>query len=83
MRQEYASVQMRLLEPNVKQVINIFRQHMTKVLTTISSIVDKCDSNPCENGGACKNGVCECADGFTGEKCDIGKQTIMNRDQFS
>ena len=39
--------------------------------------IDECASNPCQNGGVCKdqiNGfVCTCAGQFTGTLCEIGK----------
>ena len=39
--------------------------------------IDECVSNPCQNGGVCKdqiNGfVCTCAGQFTGTLCEIGK----------
>ncbi|XP_066289172.1 IgGFc-binding protein-like [Branchiostoma lanceolatum] len=37
--------------------------------------IDRCDPNPCENGGACTDGAdsytCECAAGFEGSQCEI------------
>lgn len=29
-----------------------------------------CDTVTCQNGGDCKDGVCECPEGFTGEFCE-------------
>ncbi|KPP74348.1 coagulation factor IX-like, partial [Scleropages formosus] len=38
---------------------------------------DQCLSSPCQNGGACKDGVksytCTCLPGFTGINCEIGE----------
>ena len=31
---------------------------------------DPCEPNPCKNGGTCTDGACECAPGFSGEKCE-------------
>ncbi len=35
--------------------------------------VNECDSNPCENGGVCADGLnsftCACASGFSGATC--------------
>lgn len=37
-----------------------------------------CSSNPCVNGGSCNDEIngykCTCAAGFTGTRCEIGKQ---------
>ena len=38
-------------------------------------IVSECDTNPCENGGNCSmvatSQVCNCPEGFKGQKCEI------------
>ena len=38
--------------------------------------INECDSNPCQNGGTCTDGVngytCGCADGYTGTHCETG-----------
>lgn len=38
--------------------------------------LDECSSNPCQNGGACKDLVngysCECLPGYVGTECEIG-----------
>ena len=40
------------------------------------SDIDPCEPNPCHNGGLCvpTNGTftCQCAEGYTGDKCEIG-----------
>ena len=39
--------------------------------------IDECLSNPCSNGGTCKDRVngydCSCVPGYTGKDCVIGK----------
>ena len=39
--------------------------------------IDECQSNPCQNGGNCVDGVnsftCTCADGYTGTVCGTGE----------
>ena len=39
--------------------------------------LDECDSDPCENGGDCKNGdnsySCICEPGYLGINCETGK----------
>ena len=39
--------------------------------------IDECDSNPCQNGGTCKDQVnsymCECVPGYDGDECENGK----------
>ena len=48
-----------------------------------------CSPNPCLNGGLCKidedgNYKCECAEGWEGEKCTIGRYFLCwlsNNDQ--
>ena len=41
--------------------------------------IDDCKSNPCENGGACTDGVnnytCKCTPGYTGDNC---KTSMLN-----
>jgi polyhydroxybutyrate depolymerase len=37
--------------------------------------IDECNPNPCQNGGACTDGIneytCECIEGYTGNSCEI------------
>ena len=39
--------------------------------------IDNCDPNPCQNGGACTDGVnthtCTCVAGFEGDNCETGE----------
>ena len=43
----------------------------------LSLDIDNCSPNPCNNGGACTDGVdsytCTCVAGFTGDICEISK----------
>ena len=44
--------------------------------------VDECAGNPCDNGGTCSEGVneysCECAPGYTGTECSVGKLLVTS-----
>lgn len=46
----------------------------------------ECASDPCLNGGSCFDGTdafaCICIQGFTGKRCEIGKQTATNGTYF-
>ncbi len=39
--------------------------------------IDECSSSPCQNGGACADGVdsyvCTCQDGYDGDDCENSK----------
>ena len=67
-----------------RNVLNIFSDNKYTFYETWSfyrtflySDVNECASNPCQNGGHCKdliNGFkCTCKPGFTGPKCELGK----------
>ena len=49
-------------------------------LSSLSTAVDHCFSNPCANNGTCNNSLhsyrCSCPEGFTGSLCEEGKETI-------
>ena len=38
--------------------------------------IDDCESNPCQNGGKCKDGInshiCDCSSGYMGYNCEKG-----------
>ena len=44
--------------------------------------INKCDSNPCENGATCENKVnafkCKCTSNYEGKRCEIGKYSYYN-----
>lgn len=44
---------------------------------SLSSETDKCQAQPCRNGGACRDlpgaFVCQCSPGFTGVHCETGR----------
>ena len=53
---------------------------------TESPLVNPCNSSPCQNGGRCsqaswkKSGYyCYCKPEYTGESCEIGKESILFR----
>ncbi|MFK7971655.1 MAG: hypothetical protein AB8F95_14915 [Bacteroidia bacterium] len=53
-----------------KLTIRFFQLLLIVSLGVISqSCEDACADVACQNGGACLDGVCECADGFEGEFC--------------
>lgn len=49
--------------------------------------VNECSSNPCKNGGSCKDGVnqysCSCMAGYTGHMCQTGKCCILRCMQYA
>ena len=36
------------------------------------------NTTPCHNGATYNDGVCECAEGFIGELCQMGKMSFLN-----
>lgn len=48
--------------------------------TCLSTDVDECESNPCENDATCTDAVnmytCTCADGYTGTHCETGEAIL-------
>ena len=49
--------------------------------------IDECESNPCKNGGTCKDGensyTCTCVPGYTGHDCETGKWEIRDFTLFN
>ena len=53
---------------------------ISEFLSSLSTAVDHCFSNPCANNGTCNNSLhgyrCSCPEGFTGSLCEEGKTTV-------
>ena len=51
------------------------------LLSSSSSDIKECASNPCQNGGTCVDAVngynCSCVSGWTGEHCTTGSRTNL------
>ena len=57
---------------------------MSKPFLTVSIYaldIDDCATNPCQNGGACTDGVdsynCTCMDGFNGTNCELSEFCVV------
>ena len=57
-------------------VYNVRVKRLIDTMCYVVSDIDDCASNPCQNGGACTDGVasysCSCADGYGGADCETG-----------
>ena len=47
------------------------------ILLIVCTDIDECATSPCQNGAMCNNletgFVCDCADGYEGDRCETGK----------
>ena len=54
---------------------------ISEFLSSLSTAVDHCFSNPCANNGTCNNSLhgyrCSCPEGFTGSLCEEGKTFFL------
>ena len=59
-------------------VVKIFLKLATFSSTLLTDVYE-CASNPCKNGGTCKDGIngfnCSCAAGYDGKTCETGELT--------
>ena len=53
----------------------------------LTTDIDNCNPNPCQNDGECEDGVamytCHCAAGFEGGDCQISNYIVIYRKQFN
>lgn len=61
-----------VLPSSAMQFINAF------IISNLLSVeINECSSRPCQNGGTCVDGAnsftCDCASGWTGTLCELGK----------
>ena len=62
----------------------VFVYVLARVLNAVSGIfteIDECESDPCQNGGTCNEGVngyqCDCPPFISGINCETGKRCPM------
>ena len=56
---------------------NLFDRSHAHVKTYLA---DLCDPNPCQNLGTCTAGICNCAEGFSGDLCEKGNSPCLSAD---
>ena len=64
--------------------MHVFVYVLARVLNAVSGIfteIDECESDPCQNGGTCNEGVngyeCDCPPFISGINCETGKRCPM------
>ena len=59
---------------------NFLEYNYTLIYCFLCSDVNECTSNPCQNDGTCTDLInsftCECAIGYTGTSCEIGRKKM-------
>lgn len=62
--------------------VQMFRTTLIDIYQTLyQTDIDECSSDPCANGGTCKDGIeaftCSCPKGFSGQRCQEGEIQIL------
>ncbi len=64
-------------ESRIALIVIMFNNTSYFVFSFLSTDIDECSPNPCLNDGTCVDGIneftCQCANGWEGKQCDIGK----------
>ena len=68
-----------MLQSETFKVVQLIILNVCLTLYCVADI-NECDSNPCENSGACADGInsytCACVDGYTGTHCELSNYNI-------
>src|SRR6218665_130726 len=67
-------------------ICNAPSNNNTKDVFFLLTVINYCDSSPCENGGSCEsivNGyICQCQPAYTGDNCQDGKHDFHIKSLF-